>query len=175
MRIYDDVLDDPDPIESLLLSQDFPWHFIQQSSGGSQKVEGFTDTVQFEHHFVRNGEVISTGLDPLLKMIDWDEVSKKTKVSSSIFRIKSNLLLQTQSTSNTPHIDYPIPHTVLLYYVNDSDGVTSFYDKNFNIVDTVQPKKGRMVVFDGLTYHSSTPPQSSTHRCVINFNIENPD
>ena len=83
MRIYDDVLDDPDPIESFLLSQDFPWHFIQQSSGGSQKVEGFTDTVQFEHHFVRNGEVISTGLDPLLKMIDWDEVSKKTKVSSS--------------------------------------------------------------------------------------------
>ena len=174
MKVYDDLVSDPDQIESFLLSQDFPWFFIPKSSGASEKVEGFSDTVQFEHHFIRE-KIISPGLDPLMKMMDWDRVIEGTKISPYVFRIKSNLLLQTQSKANTPHIDFSDPHTVLLYYVNDSDGVTSFYDKNFNIVDTVQPKKGRMVVFDGLTYHSSTPPQTSTHRCVINFNIENPD
>ena len=174
MKVYDDLVSDPDQIESFLLSQDFPWFFIQKSSGASEKVEGFSDTVQFEHHFIRE-KIISPGLDPLMKMMDWDKVVEGTKISPYVFRIKSNLLLQTQSTSNTPHIDYPIPHTVLLYYVNDSDGVTSFYDKSFNIIDTVQPKKGRIVVFDGLTYHSSTPPRINSHRCVINFNVKNPD
>ena len=170
MKIYDDLVRNPDQIESFLLSQDFPWFFIPKSSGASEKVEGFSDTVQFEHHFIRE-KIISPGLDPPMKMMDWDRVIEGTKISPYVFRIKSNLLLQTQSKANTPHIDFSDPHTVLLYYVNDSDGVTSFYDKNFNIVDTVQPKKGRMVVFDGLTYHSSTPPKINSHRCVINFNL----
>ena len=53
---------------------------------------------------------------------------------------------------NNMHTDMKCPHTVCLYYVNDADGDTFFFDKNREIVDRVTPKKGSMVVFDGLTF-----------------------
>ena len=142
MKIYDDLVkkQNAKQIEEFLLKDDFPWFYVKSSSGDSKKIKGFTDTVQFEHHFIT-------------------------------YRMKSNLLLQTQNTPNTPHIDYKFPHDVLLYYVNDSDGETIFYDSELNEIKKVNPKRGRIVVFDGSQYHSSTPPQKNKCRCVINMNL----
>ena len=86
--------------------------------------------------------------------------------------ILTNLLLKTQSTPNTPHIDYPDPHIVLLYYVNDSSGPTTFYNRKFKVKKEVMPKKGRILIFDGSIYHSSTPPTTNDYRCVINFDLK---
>ena len=86
--------------------------------------------------------------------------------------MQTNLLLKTQSTSNMPHIDYPDPHIVMLYYVNDSSGPTTFYNKKFKVKKEVMPKKGRIIMFDGSTYHSSTPPITNDYRCVINFDLK---
>jgi hypothetical protein len=94
-----------------------------------------------------------------------------------------------------PHIDKPFPHIVGLYYVNDADGDTVIYKETHNrvldpqakklwsdlnaseikpesltIEQTVSPKKGRLVFFNGNRYHSSTQPTSGP-RCVLNFNF----
>lgn len=81
------------------------------------------------------------------------------------------------------HVDFKYPHMVFLYYVNDSDGDTLITKKRYDfshqtfdemedseIVERVTPKKGRVVVFDGLYYHSGGIPKNKS-RCVINFNL----
>jgi hypothetical protein len=94
-----------------------------------------------------------------------------------------------QTPNGTPviqpafHVDHPKPHTVLLYYVNDSEGPTLITKqrypfshpnitglKNPEILTTVEPKKGRAVLFNGSYFHDSSVP-SKNLRCVINFNL----
>ena len=65
--------------------------------------------------------------------------------------------------------DLDYPHTSLIYYVNDSDGDTVFFDGD-KIVESVTPKKGRCVIFDGLIPHGAGIP-SKGPRCIINYNL----
>ena len=83
---------------------------------------------------------------------------------------------------DNPHIDVRYDHLVVLYYVNDTDGDTFIFDKTMkdyyelpenaelNIVKRVSPKMGRVVVFNGHQYHSSSTPTKDV-RCIINFNV----
>ena len=91
--------------------------------------------------------------------------------------IASRIFFQTPSLSPSitkPHIDTNEPHLVCLYYVNDSDGDTIFYDENNKIIKQVSPKKGRIVFFDGLIKHSGSRPKNN-HRVILNitFKAEN--
>jgi len=67
-------------------------------------------------------------------------------------------------------VDLPFDHLVVLYYVNDSDGDTVFFNKQNEIVKSVSPKKGRVVAFDGSIYHGGGIPKKGP-RCAINFDI----
>jgi hypothetical protein len=69
-----------------------------------------------------------------------------------------------------PHVDLPFQHTVVLYYVNDADGDTVLFDDNNNIIKTVSPKKGRILMFDGNIKHSGGIPKHGP-RCAVNFDI----
>ena len=73
------------------------------------------------------------------------------------------------------HVDQPYPHTVALYYVNDTDGDTVFFDKDdlTKVIHRETPKKGKCVIFDGeYAYHASTSP-SKNIRMTLNINYEN--
>lgn len=80
------------------------------------------------------------------------------------------------------HRDFPDDHLVILYYVNDSDGPTLLFpNKNVNssmsqFIDdrnpshSVEPKQGRVVIFNGQRLHCSTAPVKGM-RCIINFDV----
>ena len=72
---------------------------------------------------------------------------------------------------HTPHIDMQIPHKVILFYLNDCDGDTYFYDKEHKIIDSVTPKENRAVLFDGSILHSSSKPIEFPRRIVLNINL----
>ena len=87
------------------------------------------------------------------------------------------------SITNNPHTDLTIPHLVCLYYVNDTDGDTVIYNETidtvshdmitntkFTVKQTISPKKGKIVLFDGKYYHSSSNP-TSNRRCIVNFDL----
>jgi hypothetical protein len=76
----------------------------------------------------------------------------------------------TEQKHYKPHTDHSFPHTVLLYYVNDADGNTVFVDENGRVVREVEPKKGRLLAFDGLLYHGGGIPKKN-NRCVVNYSI----
>lgn len=83
---------------------------------------------------------------------------------------------------NGVHVDLPMDHIAVVYYVNDSDGDTIIYEQNTH--DTppssqgvkliehkrVSPKKGRLVMFDGSRYHCSSQPRSC-YRSIINMDL----
>jgi len=91
-----------------------------------------------------------------------------------------------KTRKNTIHTNRDVPHLVLLYYVNDSDGDTIIYDKtiddipysvqypdeycDMNITHSVTPKKGRVLVFDGRYYHAPSSPTKSL-RCIITLDL----
>ena len=76
-----------------------------------------------------------------------------------------------------PHTDMKyddgkeIPHLVCIYYANDCDGPTVFFDDEHNEVGRVDPKKGRAVIFDGSQLHAGTNPVTSPFRYVLNINF----
>jgi hypothetical protein len=98
-----------------------------------------------------------------------------------ILRIKANILNKTdkQNHIHPPHVDFPNSHMVLLYYVNDSDGDTVIFDQDHHskkipeltVNRTISPKAGAAILFDGLTYHSSSSPKNAKERIVLNINF----
>ena len=70
-----------------------------------------------------------------------------------------------------PHRDMYTPHYTMIYYANDSDGPTCFFDKNMEVFKEVHPKKGRAVIFPGTTYHGGYAPKEYDNRILLNANF----
>jgi hypothetical protein len=69
------------------------------------------------------------------------------------------------------HTDLDFNHLVCLYYVNDTDGDTIFYNNDLKTeIKRTSPKKGRVVIFNGTIPHSATTP-TKLPRAIINFNF----
>ena len=62
-------------------------------------------------------------------------------------------------------------HWVGLYYPNDSDGDTFFFDNDLNVIHREPPERGKIILFDGSTYHSSSSPTKEV-RFSLNINYE---
>ena len=95
-------------------------------------------------------------------------------------------LIRKKSRIDNIHVNNDIPHLVMIYYVNDCDGDTILYDKtledipleiyypdeycNLNIAYKISPKKGRILFFDGRTYHAPSSPTTGM-RCIITLDL----
>ena len=137
----------------------------------------FFDSYQFTHIFYNMGEKNSSYFDKIIKILEDTKINWK-----SIERIKANF---TTNLTNRKPGDIVVPHQdikpnsdyyknkkaiSMIYYVHDTDGDTVFYDKECKkIIKKVKPKKGRVVIFDSLIFHSYMRPVKSDKRVVINF------
>lgn len=96
-------------------------------------------------------------------------------------RVKFNLLLKQDFGDhyNQPHIDTPDPTYSIVYYLNDSDGDTVFFNEKYSpeqkhpikltVMERITPKKNRAVIFESNRYHASCNPSISENRFVINW------
>lgn len=110
----------------------------------------------------------------LLKKI-CDDSNLKLK---EIIRIRAGLITRTpEHLVHSAHVDYTFPHYTALFYISTCNGPTVMYNQKYpnNIVLTemkkIMPEANKIVVFDGLQYHSSTTPTDVKQRIVINFNF----
>ena len=80
------------------------------------------------------------------------------------------------------HTDFNVPNIASVFYVNESDGDTIFYNikpgdvpkdkdlKNLKEYDRVTPKANRLVIFDGDLLHTGCSPTKHKNRILINSN-----
>ena len=77
-----------------------------------------------------------------------------------------------------PHVDLqydngdPVDHKVLLYYINDSDGPTYFFNEAYEVTDTIQPRQGTAIIFDGNKIHAASNPVHTPFRFVVNIDFQ---
>jgi len=94
------------------------------------------------------------------------DITKKERV----IRATGFLQLPFRDNSvNGKHVDLDGKSLICLYYVNDSDGGTVFYDKG-KIVKRIDAKRGRCVIFDGGIEHSGISPTNT--KIVLNMNLK---
>lgn len=159
------------------------WRFLQQTNTPSK--DGGSLPSDFESfQFVSDqpgGVSDNGGPSQMMQLLIQKFFDKHNLNIQEVIRVKSNILTKASNNHyHSPHIDVNIPHLVLLYYVNNSDGDTIFFDKTYSsenvinkndlmIQDRISPLQGRAILFNGLKYHASSSPINSDMRCVINF------
>lgn len=114
-----------------------------------------------------------------------DSYCQKTGESyEQIIRMKiNNTIEQRKNTTivNSPHVDWDFPHKTLVYYINECDGDTILFNEHYvqqengmielSLNSRIQPKMGRAICFDGLTYHATSNPINSSQRLILNINF----
>ena len=179
IKIIDNIIDNhlQEEIKNTLLNDpNFNWSYVNDVSlkdNTHQKRPGF------KHQFIDNNIVKSRFTNKILPIVNNYE---------NIINARSFLQLPLNKKFigngvDTPHLDLTIPHTVVLYYVCDSDGDTILYNyeskdeddipyfEDIKVKKKVKPKQGRAVIFNGLTWHTAEQPKENI-RCIINFNVK---
>jgi hypothetical protein len=114
---------------------------------------------------------------PLLYSIQ-DAFQLKIK---EIYRLKFNILLQRpdapDGSFNHPHRDVQIDAYSCIYYLNDSDGDTIFFNESYTdkqpesltIHSTNTPKANTAILFNSRQLHASSSPRITKARYAINM------
>lgn len=167
------------------ICRNIPWYLYENISGfvKSDSSEVNTGNFQFgfSHVAFMDGVKKSEHFESILPLIYFMEEKTGIKVNQ-LYRVR--LALNTSigaDTQHNAHVDMEIPHKVLLYYVNDSDGDTIMYNEmhdlgldapeSYSVYKRVKPAKNKAVVFDGWRYHSSSKPVSTATRFIINIDF----
>lgn len=161
----------------ILSSYNFPWYFNSSTRHNEfDQTKDFPKIYQFVHGFYKDGEINSTGYEPLILPLI-DAIKKKTKVKfGKLVRAKVNMLTkQTYTHENIAeeiHVDFPkgSNYLTVIYYVNTSDGNTDVSD--IGLPSAFEPIENTCIVFDSDREHFGLPPQQHQKRIVINLNFE---
>lgn len=180
IAIIDDFIPEleQDRLEAYVIDPKFPYRFHETHIFHDESHQGYSPK-QLTHHLMSHGEDKTSPHFPIIKPVFSSLIDIFGDIT--LFRAKVNCTFPDPRVdplvSQQPHVDLKyddgriVPHTVCLYYINDSDGPTFFYDDNFNIIEMVNPQKGTAVIFDGSIYHSGTNPYENPYRFALNIDF----
>ena len=157
-----------DEIEKLLISNNFDWYYNPTTAHKNEKLP---DTFQFTHKFY--DELYNSASFYYQNVLD---LFHATDIKYEKFlKIKSNFTVPSLKLGTKhQHIHRDIEKenmSSFLYYVNDSDGDTIFFDNNKKEIKRFKPKKGTGLVFKSNILHAGSNPVNYDKRIVINFNF----
>ena len=180
IKVFDNIINEfeQEIIRKYLLEQS-QWSFIEDVSledNLHQRRPGFKILFEDKH-----------ALSDYIQNIVTNTAKKIKLKESELLEARSFLQLPLNKQFlgegiDTPHLDRTEPHLVFLYYVTDSDGDTIIYNyrsknkddipyfEDVKELKRVTPKQGRVVVFNGLNWHTAEQPSNNV-RCIINLNI----
>ena len=149
----------------------FPWYINSEKDNCAHALQ--LDSVIFKDGIPYSVQYAPT----ILLLLNKFEKQLGIKIKR-IDRVKCNLLSNRNEPFTNPyHIDSIENRKTLLYYVNDSDGDTIFYNEYYpsNKVTEQQKVKhsqGTAVIFDSNQYHASCCPVNTKIRLTINCVLE---
>ena len=196
LEIYDNFLPDDfaDEIENVLMGDQFSWYVNPATTYAkdySNKVEldelqtkNTIEHSQLTHSFHytkddKDGVENSNYCSLIYSIMDILKTNTFWKDNLRLIRSKANLNFSMTNYTKDNH--QPIHPDVskhkwkeggyksLLYYVNDSDGDTIFFDDELNVTMRVSPKKNRAIIFDSNNLHAGSNPIKNHMRAVINL------
>lgn len=183
-----------DEIEKQCLDSRFTWSFNPSIEIDGQE----SDQVGFSHVAMvyPNSDqqpYIERDLTALFYPLTYLIEDKSGIEFNAMIRVRVGLFTKEPSSPehHKPHVDYRFEHNVALYYVNDSDGPTHIFEEriapepfenfadgiratppdSYTLQTTIEPKKNRLVIFDGLQYHASSSPKEHKYRIAVNMNF----
>lgn len=197
MQIIDDVVDKAtqDLIENMVLENDMPRWIYHRGYATPKRIPPLTKNLSSHSFFfdvikANNFRLVDPSYELLLSPIMRFNPTK-------IFKVRATLhhpLRNEERINLPPHLDALPEHyntdkfKVAVYYVNESDGPTTFYKETYqsakekgltvdqinnfemDIDQQIQPKKGRLVLFDHDQYHASGVAKSGV-RSILNYNF----
>jgi hypothetical protein len=187
-------------LRNLFIYGDVNWYFHPGTAGISEeelkmaKVNSLADanTVerpQFSHSLCIDGKICSPHYSAVYPMLYFLEEHTGYR-PQKILRIKANFLykdaLYPNNCYHEPHTDYynndwiSVPKmSSLIYYVDDSDGDTFFFDQylkdagdrpnKFTVAHREHPRGGNAILFPSNQFHASSSPVVHDKRVVLNF------
>jgi len=185
MIILDNALPENifEKVEDLILNQ-IEW-FYMEGTAYAVKSENTSIFDYSFYHLVwdefRSKSEAANLLMPVIGKL-FESANQKVK---SIIRVRIGLIPNVgKNFVHGGHVDYKTPHKTALFYVNDSDGDTLFYNqiykpgdgepsksfKSKKVIKRVTPRANRFVCFDGFQFHSSSSPVKHSRRVVFNIN-----
>tara|TARA_B100000900_G_scaffold380752_1_gene366681 strand:+ start:5432 stop:5989 length:558 start_codon:yes stop_codon:yes gene_type:complete len=169
IKVYDNLFSSQleDIIEKLCLTQ-LPYYYTPNIATEQHTIL----SPGFSHFFINSlSKPHSEKYTPFFNNILYTLSNKLSIVVEQIIAGRVFMHLPSPNPgADTIHTDLDTPHWVALYYINDSDGDTIFFDNNENEIKRVSPKKGRIAFFDGSIPHCSSRPSKST-RVIVNFDF----
>jgi hypothetical protein len=174
IHVFDNIIDKKyqNKIKHILLGDYFPWFFVNDVTHTKNKKQL---RPAFKHFFVINEKINSDYHQLVLPMI-LQSLKKIKYEHNKILQGRSflqvPLAIKNKNIVDTPHIDLNNEHLVVLYYVLDNEAHTIIYKdkKSLKVLKKIQPKQGRVVIFNGKYWHTAEQPKIK-NRCVINYNI----
>lgn len=152
-------------------SASFPWYINLSTPDPNHALQ--LDSIVF-----KDGDVYAVQYAPLIFPL-LTEFEKQLNIKiKSIERVKCNLLASRGEPFINPyHIDSVNNRKTLLYYVNDSDGDTVFYNEYYpsdkvTEQQRVKHSQGTAVIFNSNQYHASSCPVNTKSRLTINCVLE---
>jgi hypothetical protein len=163
-----------DNLESLVTNRTLPLYLSTSTYAGDDFEKG-KESPQFTHVFIEDGQLQSSYTPQIEPIIFNFQAKTEVLRDRKITRCKLNFNYKDVSYAKDEF--YPIHKDMgeykgitAIYYVNDCDGDTLFFNNKNKVVKAVTPKKGRIVYFDNQILHAGQPPKKSMYRMLINFN-----
>lgn len=178
-----------DELEALFTSNNFPYYYSSVScvppgykefegederlTGAAFVDENTVETPQFSHVLftvdgINSGMYFQTLpiIDKLKAVVGGEYELRRCKVNLNIIDARF------AGKYHTPHIDNGFEDQITaVYYVNDADGDTLFFDDNGQITKRVTPEKGKLVWWKGKIFHAKEHSIKSTARIIVNINL----
>ena len=178
-EVYDDFISPTyqNIIEGLLSDHNTRWSYQQHMDYGTY------GSPQFLIGVLDNGNVGD-------QMLHFALLGLVSKIIDE--QLPGRINTRIRAILQTPLVDAPkhyIPHTddrgsefwSCIYYVNDATGDTYLFDQktddvnnpldfNWEPIDSVSPKKGRLIMFPSQHFHAGSSPKSD-RRMLLNFNF----
>ena len=156
-------------IKDIVLGNNFDWYFHDSGHLENEPNKQYPIELHGFTHIAYSLDSQSNYLS-LFQPIVYGMVDALGLTSYQLVRLKLNLTLNVgKQVEPQIHTDINNGFTGL-YYFNNSDGDTLFYE-NENIVHRQTPQENCLVVFNSDIPHSAQLPLVSTKRCVLNINI----
>jgi|TARA_E500000318_G_scaffold66912_2_gene61666 hypothetical protein len=144
-----------------------------------KKTKGIIDYPQFARIIF---EGISSYMDNIFFPLVYRLIHINKLSNYFIYRIKINMNFPYPNNNNKNygpiHHDLIVPNKdcpkakeaiSIIYYINNTDGDTVFFNKKLKEIKRVSPRQGRAVIFDSSINHAGSCPIYSPCRQVINF------